>query len=89
MGFAIVPRGGLCMRSVWSGQKVEPNAWGSAGMPDRAHPPKCDSHFPAQCCLFPAQKGAGWGEKKRHNDVENTRVHPGKILHEKHSHPFI
>lgn len=37
----------------------------SAGTPGGAHPPKCDSHFPAQCCLVPAQKGAGMGGKKR------------------------
>lgn len=37
----------------------------SAGTAGGAHPPKSDSHFPAQCCLVPAQKGAGMGGKKR------------------------
>lgn len=56
--------------------------------------PRDGTHIsPLKVAWFPAQKGVRWGggeekKKKRHNnDVKHTQVHPGKILHEKHSHP--
>lgn len=41
-------------------------------LPLAPSPHRCDSCFPALCCLLPAQKGAGKrGGKKRHNSRRN------------------
>lgn len=53
-------------------------------------PPPCDSHFPAQCCLLPAQEGAGRRGKKRHSNVlKHARFHPRNAPKSNHVLRFI
>lgn len=78
--------------SVVTGQGKKWSPMRSVGTSDGAHPPKCDSHshFPAQCCLVPAQKGAGRGERSAIIMMWKTRESIlEKYCMKKQSHPFI
>lgn len=44
-------------------------------------PPNVTHISPAQCCLLPAQKGAGRGKKRHNNIVKHARVCPTNILY--------